>query len=625
MGYIEFRKINKLYEGGVHAIEDVSFDIEQGQFTVLVGPSGCGKSTFLRMLAGLEEVTTGIIKMDGKIINEVHPKDRNISMVFQNYALYPHLTVYENIAFGLRLKRVETPVLDDSGKVIKTKIGKIPQEEIDKRVKEVAAKLELTDYLSRKPKQLSGGQKQRVALARALVRNNDVFLLDEPLSNLDAKLRVEMRKVIKALHQNVKKPFVYVTHDQVEAMTMADKIVVLKLGVIQQIGSPKEIYDEPSNLFVATFFGSPSMSIVDGILKEEKGQLYVELLNKDKLFIPKDLHAQFLDYSLIDKPVKIGFRPTSYRVNKPDHIDHYSKLHGEIYYKELFGSETLIKIKVSEKDHMDVFVPNQTNIKIGDTIELYAHTAMMKVFDPVTEKSIFGTTKELTFKEVDYCLNGSEIIFSLGDKKHVYPIGNRVINSLKEKGTLSVSVDTEHVSLQKIDNAICLTGEISSIKNLFSRNALFIKVKDRKEPLIAFANKNEKHQVGDKISAYVSFDYVKLTDENHISLLSKYDIKNSLTGEDLTNVKFALKITSNIDKLDIPYVGIKAITFRKDEHLQKGSAYKIKAICLDSEPYKEGTLLYYKFKGMRGYLTAILDKKIDIVKKPIVKLEIPKQ
>lgn len=624
MAYIEFHRINKLYEGGVHAIEDVSFEIEKGQFTVLVGPSGCGKSTFLRMLAGLEEVTTGTIKMDGKIINEVHPKDRNISMVFQNYALYPHLTVYENIAFGLKLKKIKTPITNEAGEVVRYKTSSIPKAEIDEKVKEVAEKLELTAYLSRKPKQLSGGQKQRVALARALVRNNDVFLLDEPLSNLDAKLRVEMRKVIKSLHQNVKKPFIYVTHDQVEAMTMADKIIVLKLGVIQQIGSPKEIYDEPSNLFVATFFGSPSMSIIDGTLLEEKGSLYVELKNNDKLYIPNDLINEFLDYSMIGKEVKVGFRPTSYRVSKPEHIEHYSMIHGEVFYKELFGSETLIKVKIAEGNNIDVFIPNDVNPKTGDTIELYAHTAKMKLFDPTSERSIFGTTKTLTIKNVDYKINDENIVFSLASKSHTYPIGKRVITSIQKSGKLNVSFDTENITLEEIPDSVSITGKVVLVKNLFNRNAIFVEIKDRKEPLFFYLSKDKKINVGDNVTMYVGYDYINFHKVDNTPILSRYDIVNEVKENDIALVKKALKIRSN-DKIKIPLMGVRVITNRKTILTNKEEFYKVKVICLNAEDYNGNTLLYYKIKGMKGYLTAILDKKIDMVKQPILKLGIPKK
>ena len=250
MATVSLRNINKIYDNKVQAVFDFNLDVEDKEFIVFVGPSGCGKSTTLRMIAGLEEITSGELVIDGKTMNDVMPKDRDIAMVFQSYALYPHMSVYDNMAFGLKLK-------------------KMPKEEIDKRVKEAAKILEIEEYLKRKPKALSGGQRQRVALGRAIVRNAKVFLMDEPLSNLDAKLRVQMRSEIIKLHEKLGATTIYVTHDQAEAMTMASRIVVMKDGYIQQIGTPKEIYNHPVNMFVASFVGSPAMNFIPG--KIEKG------------------------------------------------------------------------------------------------------------------------------------------------------------------------------------------------------------------------------------------------------------------------------------------------------------------------------------------------------------------
>jgi multiple sugar transport system ATP-binding protein len=251
MSTIKIEKLNKIYDNGFHAVHDFNLDIKDGEFIILVGPSGCGKSTTLRMIAGLEDISAGELYIDDQLMNDVAPKDRNIAMVFQSYALYPHMTVYENMAFGLRLR-------------------KVPKDVIDQKVKVAAEKLGLTPYLQRKPKALSGGQRQRVALGRAIVRDAKVFLMDEPLSNLDAKLRVQMRSEIIKLHKRIGATTIYVTHDQTEAMTMADRIVCMKAGYVQQIGKPEEIYNKPSNKFVATFLGSPAMNIVPATLKKNK-------------------------------------------------------------------------------------------------------------------------------------------------------------------------------------------------------------------------------------------------------------------------------------------------------------------------------------------------------------------
>ncbi len=243
MSTLSFKNINKVYDNNVQAVFDFNLDIKDKEFIVFVGPSGCGKSTTLRMVAGLEEITDGELYIDGKLVNDVHPKDRDIAMVFQSYALYPHMSVYENMAFGLKIRH-------------------IPKQEIKNRINHAAEILGLTDYLDRKPKALSGGQRQRVALGRAIVRNPKVFLMDEPLSNLDAKLRVQMRSEITKIHQKVGATTIYVTHDQTEAMTMADRIVVMKDGYIQQIGTPEEVYNHPKNIFVAGFIGSPAMNFI---------------------------------------------------------------------------------------------------------------------------------------------------------------------------------------------------------------------------------------------------------------------------------------------------------------------------------------------------------------------------
>ena len=258
MSKVVLNKVEKQYPNGFKAVHGIDLEIKDGEFMVFVGPSGCAKSTTLRMIAGLEEITGGEVYIGDKLVNDVPPKDRGIAMVFQNYALYPHMTVYQNMAFGLKLK-------------------KTPKDEIDRRVKEAAEKLEITELLDRKPKEMSGGQRQRVALGRAIVREPEVFLFDEPLSNLDAKLRVSMRVRITQLHQELKTTMIYVTHDQVEAMTMGDRITVMKSGRIMQVDTPLNLYHYPSNKFVAGFIGSPTMNLVDGTLIEKDNKIYIDL------------------------------------------------------------------------------------------------------------------------------------------------------------------------------------------------------------------------------------------------------------------------------------------------------------------------------------------------------------
>ena len=283
MATLQLKNINKIYDNNVQAVFDFNLEISDKEFIVLVGPSGCGKSTTLRMIAGLEDITSGELYINENLANDKAPKDRDIAMVFQSYALYPHMSVYENMAFGLRLK-------------------KLPKEEIDQRVHESAKILEIEQYLDRKPKALSGGQRQRVALGRAIVRNAQVFLMDEPLSNLDAKLRVQMRSEIIKLHERLNATTIYVTHDQTEAMTMASRIVVMKDGYIQQIGSPKEIYNTPANMFVANFVGAPAMNFIDG--KYYNGRFEVD---GKSFMVPKMFHDKLKNYE--GKEVVLGIRP----------------------------------------------------------------------------------------------------------------------------------------------------------------------------------------------------------------------------------------------------------------------------------------------------------------------------
>jgi multiple sugar transport system ATP-binding protein len=289
MATVTLRDVSKVFDGKVVAVNKFNLEINDREFIVFVGPSGCGKTTTLRMVSGLEEITAGEIAIDNVIVNDIPPKDREIAMVFQNYALYPHMSVYKNLAFGLKLR-------------------KYPKEEIDKRVKEAADILEIHDLLGRKPKELSGGQMQRVALGRAIVRNAKVYLLDEPLSNLDAKLRVEMRAELNRLHTRLQATMIYVTHDQVEAMTLGDRIVIMLDGLIQQVDTPINIYDYPVNKFVGSFIGSPPMNFINGTVIKDNGDLaFLFTDGQNKIRIPERIHKKVDSY--IDKEVYLGVRP----------------------------------------------------------------------------------------------------------------------------------------------------------------------------------------------------------------------------------------------------------------------------------------------------------------------------
>jgi len=375
MAEVILEKVAKTYPNGVKAVLDANLEVQDKEFLVLLGPSGCGKTTTLRMIAGLEEITEGTIKIGGRVVNDVEPKDRDIAMVFQNYALYPHMSVYENMAFGLKLR-------------------KTPKPEIEKRVTEAARILGIEQLLDRKPKQLSGGQRQRVAVGRAIVRNPKVFLFDEPLSNLDAKLRVQMRAELKRLHQNLQATIIYVTHDQVEAMTMADKIVIMKDGIIQQIGDPYSVYFEPRNKFVAGFIGTPAMNFISAKLVSEGGKVWV--VKEDmKLLVPED-KVERLGH-LVGKETTFGIRPEDiydkmYAVAPKDEFT----VKGNVDVVEPLGSETLIHATI-HGDEIVAKVDPKSRASAGDKMDLVFDMSMMHLFDPETEENVLaGTHQEAT-------------------------------------------------------------------------------------------------------------------------------------------------------------------------------------------------------------------------------------
>lgn len=361
MADVVLEHVKKIYPGPVLAVKDFNLTIHDKEFMVFVGPSGCGKSTTLRMIAGLEEISDGTIAIDGRVVNNIPPKDRDIAMVFQNYALYPHMTVYDNLAFGLKLRKVK-------------------RAEIDRRVHEASDILGITDYLDRKPKALSGGQRQRVAVGRAIVRKPKVFLFDEPLSNLDAKMRVQMRAEISKLHIRLESTMIYVTHDQVEAMTMGDRIVVMKDGVILQVATPLDLYENPANLFVAGFIGTPPMNLFDGAIRRADNELYFDG-DSLRLTIHPELHAKLGPYA--DKNVKMGIRPEHVGSPVAENTAGAPKIRARVDVTEPMGAETYLYMN-SGKHNFIAKVDPHRRCAMGDEIDLaFLHTKM-HFFDPDT-------------------------------------------------------------------------------------------------------------------------------------------------------------------------------------------------------------------------------------------------
>ncbi|GAB0120205.1 ABC transporter ATP-binding protein [Acidisoma sp. 7E03] len=375
MAQVALKSLKKTYDGSdALAVKGINLDIQDGEFVVLVGPSGCGKSTTLRMIAGLEEISGGELLIGDRVVNDVPPRDRDIAMVFQNYALYPHMSVYDNMAFGLKLR-------------------KFPKEDIKRRVEDAARILHLTPLLQRKPRALSGGQRQRVAMGRAIVRNPKVFLFDEPLSNLDAKLRVQMRTEIKKVHSTVKTTTIYVTHDQVEAMTLADRVVVMNQGLIEQVGPPQELYHHPETRFVAGFIGSPGMNFIPAKLLKEGEGLFVQLQNGVKLAVPAERHGRYAAH--VGREVLFGIRPEHMPAYTGDNRPGFEKVDVDVDITEPMGMETVIYFFLggTKEDHRDVteapfcaridpLVPAQPGTRMTLSVDMNN----MHLIDPTTDK-----------------------------------------------------------------------------------------------------------------------------------------------------------------------------------------------------------------------------------------------
>ena len=370
MATLKLKDVKKIYEGGVEAVHAFNLDVADKEFIVLVGPSGCGKSTTLRMIAGLEEISEGEFYIDDVLMNNVEPKDRDIAMVFQSYALYPHMTVYENMAFALKLR-------------------KLPKDEIDKRVREAAEILDITEYLDRKPKALSGGQRQRVAIGRAIVREPKVFLMDEPLSNLDAKLRNQMRAEIIKLRQRIDTTFIYVTHDQTEAMTLGDRIVIMRDGWIMQIGTPQEVFDHPANIFVAGFIGMPQMNFFDGELVRD-GSAYALAVNGAKIALSERMQKALAEKDTPAGNVIVGCRPEHLILKAPGpdtmqaSVDVSEMMGSEIHlHLSCFGKDVVVRVPTTELD-----ASQRGGLAYGTEVSLTFPEDLIHLFNPETEENL---------------------------------------------------------------------------------------------------------------------------------------------------------------------------------------------------------------------------------------------
>ncbi len=551
MSSLSLRHIYKIYSGNVKAVSDFNLEIDDKEFIVFVGPSGCGKSTTLRMVAGLEEITAGELYIDGKLVNDVEPKDRDIAMVFQNYALYPHMTVYDNMAFGLKLR-------------------KMPAKEIDDRVQEAASILGISQLLSRKPKALSGGQRQRVALGRAIVREPKVFLLDEPLSNLDAKLRVQMRTEITKLHQKLATTFIYVTHDQTEAMTMGTRIVVMKDGIMQQVDTPQFLYDEPQNVFVATFLGSPQMNMFTATLQKEGDKMYA-LFGNNKILLPTDKAKRIIDEKYVGgREVIMGIRPEDihdeevFIASSPDTI-----ISAHVDVLEKLGNETFVYMNVEGKEGYTVArIDARTAIKANEDVKLAVDTHHIHFFDPETELTIMGVpaynTYEANIVTVEDGEKGADNVVT-GGAKVVAKFGNTVIDipqsvvdrfvdmSIINGRSVRLGIAPEDMKTEPAEGCSTITAEYDFTDKYPRFNAVYTNVEGKSNYNIAKHPLEDEYATGDAITYYVDPTKMMIFDMETDEKLIAYS--------PITANKATAKVTRN-GKGEVSMVIGKSINFK---------------------------------------------------------------
>ena len=543
MASLSMKHIYKVYDNGFKAVNDFSMEIEDKEFIVFVGPSGCGKSTTLRMIAGLEEITAGELMIGDKVVNNYAPKDRDIAMVFQSYALYPHMTVYDNIAYSLKINKVLMAKLDENGQQVLDENGepemefrKLTAQEIDDRVQQAAVSLNITEYLDRKPKALSGGQRQRVALGRAIVRKPKVFLLDEPLSNLDAKLRASMRSEITKLHQRLQTTFIYVTHDQVEAMTMGTRIVVMKDGFIQQIDTPKNIYNYPANKFVAGFIGTPQMNFYNAAYEIKDDTIYLSM-GFAKIRLLKEFLPKIKDSEIVQgKAVCVGIRPENIFIyDKNMNKEKLDILDARVTVVEALGSETIVYADLDmENDELvtdsltEVRMKMLSNfdVKVGDIIKVAIDLTRIHLFDFDTEESVIQRVPE-------YFTNDSEIIGGVLSifNTHVQ-LPKAVVDEVKD-GKVSVSVPTYAVSLGSEFEGVIEKKEVVDKKNLYWIRA----GKD-----IAFLKTPVDQELSGKVGFDINVAQMKIVGQDNqidrISLLTKINVLPVLESKEKLVFKF---------------------------------------------------------------------------------------
>lgn len=611
MSQVTLKHVHKVYEGGVHAVKDFSLDIRDKEFIVFVGPSGCGKSTTLRMIAGLEEITAGQLYIDNVLVNDKESKDRDIAMVFQSYALYPHMTVYQNMAFGLKLR-------------------KFPSEDIDRRVKKAAEILEISDLLTRKPKALSGGQRQRVALGRAIVREPSVFLLDEPLSNLDAKLRVQMRTEITKLHNRLATTFIYVTHDQTEAMTMGTRIVVMKDGWIQQVDSPITLFENPTNLFVATFLGSPQMNILKATLMLKNDKL-VALLGGDKqkeIVFSNQKKEQLASKEYLNQEVYLGIRPEHLSI-RDDGIP------GIVDVVEQLGDESLVYVKLENIENTIIIKTTlHKRFQSKEKIKVSFDSNKIHLFDLNNENAIIGIPHE---NRLPAKIKGNTLSF--GENK--INLSSEILNRLNElafQNEVVLGIKPIDLSLVKNKSDYQIEAEVAFLEYKSDYVACYAKVKGIQQYLVFRLKINDKSmpKPKDKVILYIPEDKIVIY-HNEERLLLKEKINNNETkcqvehagnqtiiafGRQKITIPKRENITPGEHILKLKQHGAKALftnKMLKKYKLQKENypkAQTIKVSAYDEDKTGKKNALFVKVDGFENYVTLIVENNFSVYDMP---------
>ena len=615
MADVTLKHVYKVYNGGVRAVNDFDLDIKDREFVVFVGPSGCGKSTTLRMIAGLEEITAGQLFIDGELMNEVEPKNRDIAMVFQSYALYPHMTVYDNMAFGLKLRHT-------------------PKDEIDRRVREAAEILEISELLSRKPKALSGGQRQRVALGRTIVRNPKVFLLDEPLSNLDAKLRVSMRSEITKLHEKLQTTFIYVTHDQTEAMTMGNRIVVMKDGFIQQADTPITLFEDPCNLFVATFLGSPQMNIIEAELYMDKKTLKAKLLGRDDLVVafPEIKAKELASPKYIGQKVLLGIRPEHVRPNE-------GNLEVYVDVVEHLGDESILYTKMGEKQ-LIIKTPFNHKIHAHEQIKVEFNMDFVYLFDDDTHKAIIGIPNEDEIPVIiGQCgINMGEQELPLDDEYKSHLLDSAFDNEVK------LAIKPDYISLEDIPNSLNIKAKLKFIDQKTDYQAVYFSIKGIDGYFALKVPNEEQVKLDKEVDLYLPYSKIYVYDEEHNKLNSREvihpnrGIAQVINAGELMKIKTAGTTLVYPNKEEYPD-GEYEIIFKQEKliplfnkKMQKDGLEnpevddvfnKIKVSAYDEDVLGNKLLVYVEVNGLDSYASFVIKNNFSVYKMPKFEMYVP--